>query len=159
MSASWASATGQSVIHRSQVPDSCLPTNKPATQAQDDNGDECRTGFDIRRRSCRSRRRGPPGDGILDAAAETSDPDIKRALIALCRREHRYGMELARRADATARRGQLPGFLAVTFVLILAGYVAALGEAEWAAAIAGIDVVGLAGVFVTGRWLAYRRQA
>jgi hypothetical protein len=68
-------------------------------------------------------------------------------------------MELARRADATARRGQLPGFLAVTFVLILAGYVAALGEAEWAAAIAGIDVVGLAGVFVTGRWLAYRRQA
>jgi uncharacterized membrane protein len=96
---------------------------------------------------------------FLDAAAETADPDVKRALVALCRREHRYGMELARRADAAARRGQLLGFLSVTLVLILAGYVAALGEAEYAAVIAGIDVVGLAGVFVTGRWLACRRQA
>ncbi|MEV6597086.1 hypothetical protein AB0M36_09515 [Actinoplanes sp. NPDC051346] len=96
---------------------------------------------------------------FLDAAAETSDPDVKRALIALCRREHRYGMELARRADATARRGQMLGFASVTFVLVLAGYVASLGEAEWAAGIAGIDVVGLASVFVTGRWLAYRSQA
>jgi hypothetical protein len=51
------------------------------------------------------------------------------------------------------------GFLSVTLVLVLAGYVAALGEAECATVIVGIDVVGLASVFVTGRVLAHRRQA
>jgi hypothetical protein len=96
---------------------------------------------------------------FLDAAAETEDLDVKLALIALCRREHRYGMELARLANATARRGQLLGFLSVSLVLVLAGYVAYLGEAECATVIAGIDVVGLASVFVTGRWLASRAQA
>ncbi|WP_407911576.1 hypothetical protein [Kitasatospora sp. NE20-6] len=84
-------------------------------------------------------------------AALAAEGDLRTRLMNLAEKEQNDGIEIVRRADDTARRGQHLGFLAVLLVMVLAGYVASLGQASWAAAIAGIDVVGVAGVFVTGQ--------
>ncbi len=49
-----------------------------------------------------------------------------------------------------AKRGQWIGMVVVLAVLMLAGYLAYLGATAAAAVVAGIDVVGLAAVFVYG---------
>ena len=49
-----------------------------------------------------------------------------------------------------ALRGQFFGFAVVVLALALAGYLAYLGAYAAAAAVAGVDIVGLAAVFVYG---------
>jgi hypothetical protein len=87
----------------------------------------------------------------LNAALKAGNPELQQRILTICEQEQRNGMELARRADATARRGQILGIISVSLVLALAGYVASLGQAAWATAITGIDVVAVAGTFVTGQ--------
>ena len=53
--------------------------------------------------------------------------------------------------NSIATRGQWFGLIVVLAVLGLAGYMAFLGATWEAAAVAGIDVVGLAAVFVYSR--------
>ena len=65
---------------------------------------------------------------------------------------HRMEVEAAEIASdhILARRGQWIGMVVVLSVLALAGYLAFLGATAAAAVVAGIDVVGLAAVFVYG---------
>jgi len=98
-----------------------------------------------------------PAMQFADAAIQAPDKDLQGRLMGLAEKEQNDGIEVVRRADATARRGQAFGLLAVALVLALAGYVATLGQASWAAVITGIDVVGVAGVFVTGQFATRRR--
>ncbi len=58
--------------------------------------------------------------------------------------------------NSLAMRGQWIGFAVVLASLCLAGYMAYLDEAVVAAVIAGLNLVGLAGVFVYG---GLRRRA
>ena len=87
----------------------------------------------------------------LDAAMKVRNPVLQERILAICEQEQHDGMELARRADATAKRGQILGLISVFLVLALAGYIATLGQAGWATAITAIDVVAIAGTFVTGQ--------
>ncbi len=72
--------------------------------------------------------------------------------------EHRMKMESDQLASdsSLAMRGQWIGLAAVLASLCLAGYMAYLDEAVVAAVIAGLNLVGLAGVFVYG---GLRRRA
>ena len=65
---------------------------------------------------------------------------------------HRMEMEATETASdhILAQRGQWIGMVVVLCVLALAGYMAFLGATIAAAVVAGIDVVGLAAVFVYG---------
>lgn len=66
--------------------------------------------------------------------------------------DHRMRIEAAEVSSdhALAQKGQWMGLIVVVAVLVLAGYLAYLGAIAAAATIAGIDVVGLAAVFVYG---------
>jgi hypothetical protein len=103
------------------------------------------------RRSGKERAITPPPVFYLDAAMKVRNPVMQERILAICVQEQHDGMELARRADATAKRGQILGLISVFLVLTLAGYVATLGEAGWATAITAIDVAAIAGTFVTGQ--------
>ena len=66
--------------------------------------------------------------------------------------EHRMEIE-AREASSNhrlARSGQKIGLIVVLAVLLLAGYMAYLGATTAAVAVIGIDLVGVAAVFVFG---------
>ncbi|QDQ09600.1 hypothetical protein [Streptomyces spectabilis] len=91
-------------------------------------------------------------------AALKADGEARAMLLKLAEREQSDGMKLAIRADATARRGQILGIISILMVLVLAGYVAQLGQAGWACAITAVDVVSVAGVFVTGQVIVRGRR-
>lgn len=91
-----------------------------------------------------------PAIQSVEAALQAEGPERER-LLDLAEQEQSAGVEISRRADKTARRGQVLGLTSILLVLALAGYLGSLGEAAWATVIAGIDVVGVAGVFVTGQ--------
>ncbi len=67
--------------------------------------------------------------------------------------EHRINMDIESLKDDNklALRGQRFGLIVVLAVLGLAGYMTYLGATWEAAAVVGIDVVGLAAVFVYSR--------
>ncbi len=66
--------------------------------------------------------------------------------------DHRMKIEAAEVSSdhSLAKRGQWIGMIVVFAVLGLAGYLAYLGATVAATVVAGIDVVGLAAVFVYG---------
>ncbi|MEU9775413.1 hypothetical protein [Streptomyces sp. NPDC047968] len=91
-----------------------------------------------------------PAIQFIEAAMELEGLERER-LLDLAEQEQRAGLEMARRADLTARRGQVLGLVSIVLVLALAGYMGSIGEAAWATVITAVDVVGVAGVFVTGQ--------
>ena len=72
----------------------------------------------------------------------------------MAERQSNHRMEMEAKENASdhvlAQRGQWIGMAVVLCVLALAGYMAFLGATTAAAVVAGIDVVGLAAVFVYG---------
>ena len=75
-------------------------------------------------------------------------------ILSMAERQSSHRMEMdATEAESDrilAQRGQWIGMAVVLSVLALAGYMAFLGATTAAAVVAGIDVVGLAAVFVYG---------
>ena len=91
------------------------------------------------------------------------DPELPRLIFDMAKAEqdHRHGLETSRQTSsfqiynktredkrATAARGQWLGFIVCIVVLGLSALMAVLGQATLAVILAGVDVVGLAAVFV-----------
>ena len=88
--------------------------------------------------------------------AEDNDavPNGAARILSMAERQAEHRMEIeAREASSNhrlARTGQRIGLVVVLAVLVLAGYMAYLGATTAAVAVIGIDLVGLAAVFVFG---------
>ena len=94
-----------------------------------------------------------PHPAIL-AEYDRAVPNGAERLFSIAERQAYHDMEVEAATvesdNRLAERGQLIGFVAVVLVIALAGYLAYEGAYAAAVAAVGLDVVGLAAVFVYG---------
>lgn len=80
------------------------------------------------------------------------DPTLPKSILEMAQKEqdHRHSMDRQELTEAVAvtKRGQILGVSIAAGVLILAGILALMGQPILAGIMAGLDVVGLAAVFV-----------
>lgn len=97
-------------------------------------------------------RSGPMPDGAEMMRYKQVDDSLPGSIVAMAQDEqrHRHAMEkLALEGSLKETRlGQVLGFSIAAFVLILSGVMALAGHPVLAGILAGIDVVGLAAVFL-----------
>lgn len=81
-------------------------------------------------------------------------PNGAERIFSMVERQTRHAMEIEAATvesdNKLAQRGQLIGLVVVVLSLALAGYMAHLGATAIAAAVAGLDLVGLVAVFIYG---------
>ncbi len=86
---------------------------------------------------------------------EQVHPGLANRIVNMAEREqqHRHQIETAQVENPyrLAKYGQVYGFLALLTVLAFAAWLVAAGHPGWATAVSGLDVVGVAAVFVRGR--------
>ncbi|MGW3913165.1 DUF2335 domain-containing protein [Streptomyces sp. NPDC005070] len=116
---------------------------------------------EIHREIRREFRSGPLPDPSELLAYESALPGLADRIVHMTEVEQQHRHEIntwvVRQPYFLARTGQLCGLVAVLLMAAFAAYLASLGEAGWAVAVAAVDFVGVAGVFVTGQ-VASRRQ-
>ncbi|MFC9065103.1 DUF2335 domain-containing protein [Streptomyces harbinensis] len=99
--------------------------------------------------------RGPIPDPQTLGDYESAFPGLAERIVLMAERDqgHRHQVEKLeiQHAFQLSRGGQRTGFFALLVMASLAAYVAFLGHPEWAAAIAGANIVAVVGVFVTGQ--------
>lgn len=87
-------------------------------------------------------------------------PGLAREIVDMAKAEqmHRHSMEdlVVRGEHDASRRGQKFGLAALVLLLLIAGYMVFEGSAEAAAWLLSATVVGVVGVFVTGRIVEQR---
>lgn len=102
-------------------------------------------------------RSGPMPDGAEMLRYKQVDESLPMAIVQMAQDEQRHRHEMESKAlqgslDET-KRGQLLGFSIAGFVLLLSGVMAVVGFPILAGILAGIDVVGLAAVFLGVRYV------
>lgn len=104
-----------------------------------------------------SSHRGPLPTPAMLREYEAILPGLAERIVRLPEREqeHRHQtMETILRRDARLRdRGQVFGMLALVIVLAFCAYLASIGAAKIAGAVAIALVIAVVGIFVTGRYL------
>lgn len=103
------------------------------------------------------RRSGPMPDAVEMMRYKQVDETLPASIVNMARGEQSQRHEMERMAlqgslDET-KRGQLLGFSIAAFVLLLSGVMAVAGFPVLAGILAGIDVVGLAAVFLGVRYV------
>lgn len=105
------------------------------------------------------RHKGPLPDAETLAAYKLVDPELPREVLEMAKREQSHRHEITRQSVdiersevagriAAVKRGQWAGFAICALIIVLSGVMTLVGYPAIGAALAGINVVGLAWVFV-----------